>query len=205
MLNGYQPMGVVMKTAAIQRGFTIIGLLGVMVVILIRGFFAVLMVPIILIGMLGVLVVVVVREIFSTYMVQNVDILRDEDRESAVKLDIENLTEALMLYRLDNQCYPVTEQGLQALSSRPTIAPFPTHWKAGGYLKHLPKDPWGNPYQYLNPGVRGEIDIFSLGAVDVPGREGTDTDIRLLVSQGKCSSGDNQRNTDIPVIAPIPV
>lgn len=194
-----------MKKAGMQRGYTIIGVLGVMVVIIIRGFLAVLMVPMILIGMLGVMVVVVMREIFSTYMEQKIDIRHDEDHAIAVKLDIESLMEALNLYRLDNQCYPATEQGLQALSRQPTIAPFPLHWKAGGYFTHLPRDPWGNPYQYLNPGVRGEIDIFSLGADDVPGGEGTDTDIRLLVSQGECSSGDRHQNADIPVIASMPV
>ncbi len=115
---------------------------------------------------------------------QKIDICRYEDRLLAVNLDIESLKEALDLYRLDNQCYPITEQGLQALSARPTTAPFPSRWKAGGYCKRLPRDPWGNPYQYLNPGVRGEIDIFSLGADDVPGAESTDSDIRLLVSQG---------------------
>lgn len=174
-----------MKTTRMQRGYTIIGMFAMMIVTMMRGLFAVMIVPIFLIGMLGLMVVAVMREIFDTYMAApKINICRDEDRLIAVELDIENLKEALDLYRLDNQCYPITEQGLQALTTQPTTAPFPSRWKAGGYFKRLPRDPWGNPYQYLYPGVRGEIDIFSLGADDVPGAESTDSDIRLLVSQG---------------------
>lgn len=95
----------------------------------------------------------------------------------AAKQDIASLMQALKLYRLDNQRYPVTEQGLQALVTQPTIAPLASNWKAGGYVERLPKDPWGNPYQYLKPGVHGEIDIFSLGADGAPGGEGNDADI----------------------------
>jgi len=100
--------------------------------------------------MLGVMVVVVMREIFSTYMVQNIDILRDEDRVSAVKLDIESLIEALKLYRLDNQCYPATEQGLQALSSRRLSLRFqPTGSRR---ISQAPAQrPLGQSLQYLNP------------------------------------------------------
>jgi len=101
----------------------------------------------------------------------------DEARVMAAKQDIASLMQALKLYRLDNQRYPVTEQGLQALVIRPSSAPLPLNWKAGGYVERLPKDPWGTPYQYLNPGVRGEIDVFSLGADGMPGGEGNDADI----------------------------
>ncbi len=83
--------------------------------------------------------------------------------------------QSLKLYRLDNQRYPTTEQGLQALVSRPTSGPAAPNWKS--YLDKLPMDPWGKPYQYLNPGVRGEIDVFSLGADGQPGGEGADADI----------------------------
>ena len=91
--------------------------------------------------------------------------------------DAAAIMQALKLYRLDNLRYPTTEQGLAALVQRPTVAPVPPNWKAGGYLERLPKDPWGNAYQYLNPGVRGEIDVFSLGADGAPGGEGFDADI----------------------------
>ena len=95
----------------------------------------------------------------------------------AAKQDIASLMQALRLYRLDNQRYPTTEQGLQALVARPASAPLAPNWKAGGYLERLPKDPWGNPYQYLNPGVRGELDVFSTAADGAPGGEGNDADI----------------------------
>ena len=85
--------------------------------------------------------------------------------------------QALKLYRLDNQRYPTTEQGYQALVAKPTTVPIPLNWKSGGYIERLPKDPWGNLYQYLNPGVRGEIDVFSYGADGAPGGEGNDADI----------------------------
>jgi len=138
-----------MKAAGRRRGFT---LLEVMVVIVILGILAALVVP-------------------------NIISRPDEARVIAAKQDIASLMQALKLYRLDNQRYPTTEQGLQALTTKPAGSPIPTNWKAGGYVERLPKDPWGNPYQYLNPGVRGEIDVFSLGADGTLGGEGTNADI----------------------------
>ena len=132
-----------------QRGFT---LLEVMVVVVILGILAVLVVP----------------KIISR---------PDEARVIAAKQDIASLMQALKLYRLDNQRYPSTEQGLQALVVKPANAPLPPNWKAGGYVERLPRDPWGNPYQYLNPGLHGEIDVFSFGADGAPGGEGNDADI----------------------------
>ena len=73
--------------------------------------------------------------------------------------------------------YPSTEQGLQALVKKPASAPVPLNWKGNGYLEKLPKDPWGNTYQYLQPGLRGEIDVISLGADGAAGGEGSDADI----------------------------
>jgi general secretion pathway protein G len=101
----------------------------------------------------------------------------DEARVIAAKQDIAAIMQALKLYRLDNQRYPTTEQGLQALVTPPGSAPLAPNWKAGGYVERLPKDPWGSPYQYLNPGIHGEIDIFSFGADGAPGGEGNDADI----------------------------
>lgn len=138
-----------MKVKSWQEGFT---LLEVMVVVVILGILAVLVVP----------------KIISR---------PDEARGIAAKQDIASLMQALKLYRLDNQRYPVTEQGLQALAAKPTTAPVPSNWKTGGYLERLPKDPWGNPYQYLNPGLHGEIDIFTFGADGAPGGEGNDADL----------------------------
>jgi general secretion pathway protein G len=73
--------------------------------------------------------------------------------------------------------YPTTEQGLAALVTRPTLAPVPSNWKPGGYLERLPRDPWGHAYQYLSPGLHGEIDVFSFGADGAAGGEGFDADI----------------------------
>ncbi|NUN62502.1 MAG: type II secretion system major pseudopilin GspG, partial [Burkholderiaceae bacterium] len=79
------------------------------------------------------------------------------------------------LYRLDNQRFPTSEQGLQALIAKPTTGPQPLNWKP--YLEKLPNDPWGRPYQYLSPGVKGEIDVMSFGADGQSGGEGKDADI----------------------------
>ena len=127
--------------------------------------------------LLEVMVVVVILGILAALVVPKIISRPDEARIIAAKQDIASLMQALKLYRLDNHRYPSSEQGLQALVVQPTTAPLPPNWKAGGYLERLPKDPWGNPYQYLNPGVHGEIDVFSLGADGAPGGEGNDADI----------------------------
>ena len=127
--------------------------------------------------LLEVMVVVVILGILAVLVVPKIISRPDEARVIAAKQDIASVMQALKLYRLDNQRYPTTEQGLQALVARPVSAPIAPNWKSGGYLERLPKDPWGGPYQYLNPGLRGEIDLFSLGADGVPGGEGNDADI----------------------------
>jgi general secretion pathway protein G len=127
--------------------------------------------------LLEVMVVVVIIGIRAALVVPKIIGRPDEARVIAARQDIASLMQALKLYRLDNQRYPVTEQGLQALVTRPEVAPLAANWKAGGYVERLPRDPWGNPYQYLNPGLHGEIDIFSLGADGLPGGEGNDADI----------------------------
>jgi general secretion pathway protein G len=127
--------------------------------------------------LLEVMVVVVILGILAALVVPKIISRPDEARVIAAKQDIASLMQALKLYRLDNQRYPTTEQGLQALLTKPTGAPIPPNWKAGGYVERLPKDPWGGPYQYLYPGVRSEIDVFSYGADGAPGGEGNDADI----------------------------
>jgi len=127
--------------------------------------------------LLEIMVVVVIIGILAALVVPNIIGRPDEARQIAAKQDIASLMQALKLYRLDNQRYPTTEQGLQALVAKPTNGPIPLNWKTGGYVERLPKDPWGHPYQYLNPGVQGEIDVFSYGADGAPGGEGIDADI----------------------------
>ena len=127
--------------------------------------------------LLEIMVVVVILGILAALVVPKIISRPDEARAIAAKQDIASLMQALKLYRLDNQRYPTTEQGLQALVARPASAPLAPNWKTGGYVERLPKDPWGNPYQYLNPGVHGELDVFSLAADGAPGGEGNDADI----------------------------
>ena len=127
--------------------------------------------------LIEIMVVVVILAILAALIVPKVMSRPDEARIVAAQQDIGALTQALKLYRLDNLRYPTTEQGLAALVARPSLAPVPANWKPGGYLERLPKDPWGNPYQYLSPGLRGEIDVFSYGADGVAGGEGIDADI----------------------------
>lgn len=127
--------------------------------------------------LLEVMVVVVILGILAALVVPKIISRPDEARIIAAKHDLASLMQALKLYRLDNQRYPTTEQGLQALVSQPTTTPLPLNWKAGGYIDRLPRDPWGNPYQYLSPGVHGEIDLFSFGGDGQPGGEGNDADI----------------------------
>ncbi len=127
--------------------------------------------------LIEVMVVVVILGLLAAIIVPKVMSRPDEARAVAAKADIAALNQALKLYRLDNTFYPSTEQGLQALVQRPATQPIPVNWKQGGYLDRVPKDPWGREYLYLNPGVRSEIDVFSLGADGQAGGEGTNADI----------------------------
>ncbi len=131
----------------VQRGFTLIEL---MVVLVIIGVLAALIVP-------------------------NVLDRADDARVTAARTDVNNLMQALKLYRLDNQRYPTSEQGLNALVTKPTAGPAAPNWRR--YLDKLPTDPWGRPYQYLNPGLHGEVDVLSLGADGQAGGEAKDADI----------------------------
>ena len=127
--------------------------------------------------LIEVMVVIVILGILAALVVPRVLSRPDEARVVAAKQDLAVIGQALKLYRLDNQRYPTAEQGLVALTVKPEIAPLPPNWKPGGYLERLPKDPWGNAYVYVNPGLHGEIDLLSLGADGKPGGEGFDTDI----------------------------
>ncbi len=114
--------------------------------------------------LIEVMVVVVILGILAAIVVPRIMDRPDEARIIKAKQDIRALESALNLYKLDNYDYPTTDQGLEALVQRPTIPPEPPRWKQGGYVDRLPKDPWERPYQYLNPGQKGTIDIYSLGA-----------------------------------------
>ncbi len=125
--------------------------------------------------LIEVMVVLVILGVLAALIVPNVLERADDARVTAARADINNLMQSLKLYKLDNQRYPTAEQGLDALVRKPTASPVPPNWKP--YLDKLPSDPWGKPYQYLNPGVKGEIDVFSLGADGQPGGEGKNADL----------------------------
>jgi general secretion pathway protein G len=127
--------------------------------------------------LIEIMVVVAILGILAALVVPKIMGRPDEARIVAAKQDIASIRQALNLYRLDNHRYLTTDQGLQGLVEKPASGPIPGNWKSGGYLERLPKDPWGNPYQYLSPGVHGEVDIFSLGADGTPGGEGNNADI----------------------------
>jgi general secretion pathway protein G len=127
--------------------------------------------------LIEIMVVVVIMGILAALVVPKLMGRTDDARITAARQDISTLMQALKLYKLDNQRYPTTEQGLQALTNKPTAGPAANGWKTGGYIDKLPKDPWGNAYQYLSPGVKGEVDIFSYGADGQPGGAGTDADV----------------------------
>jgi general secretion pathway protein G len=124
-----------------------------------------------------IMVVVVIIGILGALVVPKLLGRTGESRVVAAKTDIATLMQALKLYKLDNQRYPTTEQGLIALTTKPTSGPSANGWKDGGYVEKLPKDPWGNSYQYLSPGLHGEVDIFSFGADGQANGEGEDADV----------------------------
>mgnify|MGYP000846088080 FL=1 len=125
--------------------------------------------------LIELMVVLVIIGVLAALIVPNVLDRADDARVTAARTDVSNLSQALKLYKLDNQRYPTSEQGLQALIAKPTTNPVPMNWKP--YLEKLPNDPWGRAYQYLNPGVKGEIDIMSFGADGQPGGDGKNADI----------------------------
>jgi general secretion pathway protein G len=127
--------------------------------------------------LIEIMVVVVILGILAAVIVPKLAQEPEKARQAKAKQDIRALESALELYKLDNFYYPSTQQGLEALVQRPEGEPPAKNWKQGGYVKQLSKDPWGNPYQYLNPGAKGDFDLFSLGADGKPGGEGPDADI----------------------------
>ena len=118
----------------------------------------------------------------------------DDARITQAKLQIKNLETALKMYKMDNGNYPSTQQGLKALIEKPTTGKIPTHYRKGGYLekKVVPKDPWGNPYIYLCPGVHGDFDIISYGADGEEGGEGVNADI----TNWEIKNSDSQDTVD---------
>ncbi|MBF8744193.1 type II secretion system protein GspG [Pseudomonas putida] len=129
--------------------------------------------------LIEIMVVIVILGVLGALVLPNVMSRPEHAKLTAARTDIQSISTALEIYRLDNGRYPSTAQGLEALVKRPTIAPLPRQWSAQGYLKSAPLDPWGAPYQYASPGTRSNqgFDLYSLGADSQPGGENADADI----------------------------
>nr|WP_223275013.1 type II secretion system major pseudopilin GspG [Tateyamaria sp. syn59] len=128
-------------------------------------------------SLLELMVVVVILSILALVIVPRVIDRPDQARAARAQSDIATIVSAIELYRLDNLRYPTTQQGIEALVTRPTTDPVPTNWSTGGYIDRLPIDPWGQPYQYLYPGVHGDFDVFTYGADGAVGGSGADGDV----------------------------
>jgi general secretion pathway protein G len=127
--------------------------------------------------LLEIMVVVVILGLLVAIVAPNVLENQDKAMVEKARADISALEQALDMYKLDNFTYPSTDQGLEALAERPSIAPEPKNYRSGGYIKRLPTDPWGNPYQFVQPGEHGAFDLYSLGADGDNGGEGLAADI----------------------------
>ena len=127
--------------------------------------------------LIEIMVVIVILGVLAALVVPKIMDRPNEARAVAAKHDISAIIQALKLYKLDSGSYPTTDQGLKALTQKPSTPPVPNNWKSGGYLERLPQDPWGRDYQYLSPGLHGEVDVFSYGADGAAGGEGADADI----------------------------
>lgn len=129
--------------------------------------------------LIELMVVIVILSILAVWVAPKIMGRPDQAKQVKARVDIQSIETALRLYRLDSGMYPSTEQGLEALVAAPATGKIPKNWREGGYLDRgrVPKDPWGNEYVYLSPGVHGEYDIISYGADGSPGGESYDADI----------------------------
>ncbi|HEY5594226.1 MAG TPA: type II secretion system major pseudopilin GspG [Nitrospiria bacterium] len=127
--------------------------------------------------LIEIMVVVFILALLAGIVVPKIMGRTDEARRTAAMVQIKNIEEGLHLYKLDNGFYPATEQGLSALVAKPTIGAIPPHWREGGYLPKLPKDPWSHEYVYISPGGHGDYDLISYAADGEPGGEGKDADV----------------------------
>ncbi|MGA4634728.1 type II secretion system major pseudopilin GspG [Pseudomonas solani] len=128
--------------------------------------------------LIEIMVVVVILGVLAALVVPQIMSRPDQAKVTAARADINAIAMALDIYKLDNHGYPGTQQGLDALVSKPTGSPPARNWNPDGYLKRLPVDPWGNPYQFITPGSQGNAyDLFSFGADGRAGGDGLNADI----------------------------
>ena len=128
--------------------------------------------------LIEILVVVVILGILAGIVVPRLLDEPEKAKRTKAAVQIRNLETALGQYKLDNGFFPGTDQGPEALVSKPQSGRIPERYRSGGYLPKLPEDPWGRPYVYLSPGVYGDYDLFSYGADGETGGEGDDADIQ---------------------------
>jgi general secretion pathway protein G len=129
--------------------------------------------------LIELMVVIVILGILAGLIVPRIMGRPEQAKKLKARMQIESIGTALKLYKLDNGAYPTTEQGLQALVEAPSSGNVPKNWRKGGYLEKgkVPKDPWGNDFVYLSPGIHDDFDIMSYGADGVSGGEDTNADI----------------------------
>ena len=129
--------------------------------------------------LIEIMVVIIIMGILATYVALNVTGKAEQARHTQATIQIGTLKSAMTLYKIQNGNYPSTEQGLNTLVELPTVGTLPKNWQQGGYLdsKNVPKDPWGNDYVYLCPGIHGDFDISSYGNDNAQGGEGDDADV----------------------------
>jgi general secretion pathway protein G len=130
--------------------------------------------------LIELMVVIVILGVLAGLIVPRIMGRPEEAKQTKARIQMESIETALKLYKLDNGRYPSTEQGLEALVAPPTVGELPRSWRQGGYLEKgkVPKDPWGNPYIYLSPGIHADFDLVSYGADGQPEGEGKNRDIR---------------------------
>ena len=123
--------------------------------------------------LIELMVVVIILGILALYIGPKIMGEPEKAKRVKAKMDIATLETALKMYKLDNGVYPSTEQGLQSLVEMPETGVVPKNWRKGGYVEknRIPKDPWGNEFVYISPGVHGDFDLISYGLDGVPGGE----------------------------------
>jgi general secretion pathway protein G len=127
--------------------------------------------------LIEIMVVVVIIGLLAAVILPNVFGNVEKAQITKAKSDIRAIEAGLTMYKLDNYKFPSTDLGLQALVQRPND-PTVRNWREGGYLQRISLDPWGNPYQYVFPGTRGqEYDLYSFGADGQEGGDGENADI----------------------------
>jgi len=128
--------------------------------------------------LIEIMVVLIIIGLLAGIVVPKLMGRTEEAKRIKTAVQIKNLQSALDLYKLDSGVYPSTDQGLQALVEKPAVGEIPNNWKEGGYIDKIPKDPWGNNYVYISPGVHGDYDLYSYGADGEEGGEGRNADIQ---------------------------